>query len=109
LQKKEDPDTSHSSANSSFPISESALPTTFDTSADHLPPAELSHFFPRPPTTVDTSGSQESFTTASDCVRTISSCFFYIDTYTHLAAIEPIAAPIPNGMLFFPVRSSINL
>ncbi|KAJ7368557.1 hypothetical protein DFH08DRAFT_982728 [Mycena albidolilacea] len=67
LTKKEDPDTSHSSANSSFPISESALPTTFDTSADHLPPAELSHFFPRPPTTIDASGSQESFATASDC------------------------------------------
>ncbi|KAF7352587.1 hypothetical protein MVEN_01224200 [Mycena venus] len=60
-----DPDTSHSSANSSFPISESALPANFDTSGDFAP-AELSHFFPLPPNKIDTSGSQKPFATPSD-------------------------------------------
>ncbi|KAJ7682547.1 hypothetical protein DFH06DRAFT_297603 [Mycena polygramma] len=59
LLDDENPDTS-SSANSSFPLSESALPTTFDTSGD-LAPAQLSHYFPLPPTKIDTHASQKSF------------------------------------------------
>ncbi|KAJ7498674.1 hypothetical protein FB451DRAFT_1548490 [Mycena latifolia] len=50
---KGDPDTSaNSSANCSFPLSESGLPTNFDTSGDFAP-AQLSHFFPLPPTKLD--------------------------------------------------------
>ncbi|KAJ7490329.1 hypothetical protein B0H11DRAFT_1020021 [Mycena galericulata] len=49
---KGNPNTSAtSSANSSFPLSESALPASFDTSGD-LAPAQLSHFFPLPPTKI---------------------------------------------------------
>ncbi|KAJ6490328.1 hypothetical protein C8R47DRAFT_1071270 [Mycena vitilis] len=51
------PDTS---ANSSFPLSESALPTTFDISGD-LAPAQLSHYFPLPPTKIDIHDSPKSF------------------------------------------------
>ncbi|KAJ6539580.1 hypothetical protein B0H19DRAFT_365513 [Mycena capillaripes] len=61
---KRDPDTSRSSVNSSFPLSESALPTSFDTSGDYAP-AQLSHYFPLPPTKVDTHSSQKSFATSN--------------------------------------------
>ncbi|KAJ7129412.1 hypothetical protein C8R44DRAFT_77303 [Mycena epipterygia] len=57
---KRDPDTSigsSGSANCSFPLSESALPTTFDVSGD-LAPTQLSHFFPLPPTKLEAHGSQ---------------------------------------------------
>jgi hypothetical protein len=36
------------------------LPTSFDTSGD-MAPAQLSHYFPLPPTRLDTHGSQKSF------------------------------------------------
>ncbi|KAK7054256.1 hypothetical protein R3P38DRAFT_3579130 [Favolaschia claudopus] len=55
--------TSHSSANSSFPIPESALPCTFDTSTDSNNRVQLSHFFPLPPS--DTPGSRKSFGSAA--------------------------------------------
>ncbi|KAJ7044573.1 hypothetical protein C8F04DRAFT_590796 [Mycena alexandri] len=62
---KGDPNTSvDSSANSSFPLSESALPPSFDTSGD-LTPAQLSHFFPLPPTTNDAHGSFAASNSAS--------------------------------------------
>ncbi|KAK7061858.1 hypothetical protein R3P38DRAFT_3491095 [Favolaschia claudopus] len=55
--------TSHSSANSSFPIPESALPCTFDTSTDSNNRVQLSHFFPLPPS--DTPGSRKAFGSAA--------------------------------------------
>ncbi|KAJ6538563.1 hypothetical protein DFH09DRAFT_1177233 [Mycena vulgaris] len=51
--QKRDADRSTSTcANCSFPLSESALPTNFDTSGEFAP-AQLSHFFPLPPTNLD--------------------------------------------------------
>nr|GAT58243.1 predicted protein [Mycena chlorophos] len=47
---------SDKSANSSFPLSEAALPTTFDTS-DDFSTSQLSHFFPLPPTKLNNSNS----------------------------------------------------
>ncbi|KAJ7094535.1 hypothetical protein B0H15DRAFT_829948 [Mycena belliarum] len=62
-----DPDTSaSSSANSSFPLSDSAVPSNFDISADL--PAQLSHFFPLPPTKLDSAANNSP--SASSVQRT---------------------------------------
>ncbi|KAJ7653489.1 hypothetical protein B0H17DRAFT_1186337 [Mycena rosella] len=62
---KRDPDGSTSTcANCSFPLPESALPITFDTSGD-LVPAQLSHYFPLPPTKIDANPASANFTSST--------------------------------------------
>ncbi|KAJ6628950.1 hypothetical protein B0H10DRAFT_1940294 [Mycena sp. CBHHK59/15] len=57
-------DASTSSANSSFPLSESALPACFDTSGD-LQTVQLSHFFPLPPTKLESQSSPRNLAAAN--------------------------------------------
>ncbi|KAJ7068541.1 hypothetical protein C8F01DRAFT_1118485 [Mycena amicta] len=62
---------SDKSANTSFPLSESALPTTFDTS-DDIFTNQLSHFFPLPPTKATASTYNSPMTSLNDNKERVS-------------------------------------